>query len=263
MAISRMQRATFLVPRDVAEDLPVFLQGLGMVHVEDFAVRLPEDELERLREPADAARSHLKQIDLVESVFTEFAPASQGFFAGLVNAPLRVSRDEVRRAVHEFDLTSVSVACRRSADAYHRLQRQVEGVEVEIAALQFFARLPFRLADLRSLRCARVWIVRLTDARWQALQDDEWAAEHLAFEVMSRGRGSVNACVVAVADEADEAASALKRHEAVVRPLPELDGSAGDRLTELRAEASELRAQAHEQVAHIVELSEGRRQVAL
>jgi V/A-type H+-transporting ATPase subunit I len=263
VAISRMQRATFLAPRDVAEDLPAFLQTLGTVHVEDYAARLPEDELDRLREPADVARSHLKQIDLVEGVFSEFAPATGGFFAGLVNAPLRVAEDEVRRAVHEFDLASVSSECRHASDAYRRLQRQIEAIEAEIAALEFFARLPVSLADIRSLRSVRVWVVRLIEAKWDAFQADEWVREHLACEEIARGQGAVNACVVAVAAEAEEAEAALKRQDALVRPLPDLDTSEGERLVELRTQAAELREQARKHVERIAELAEGRRQVAL
>jgi len=263
VAISRMQRATFLAPRDVAEDLPAFLQQLGLVHVEDFAVRLPEAELERGRESVEVAQSHLKQIDLVESVFKEFAPAAEGFFAGLVNAPMRVREEDVRRAVHEFDLASVSLECRRGADAHRRLRREMDEAEAEVAALEFFARLPFGLADLHSLRAVGVWIVSLIEARWDALREDEWVREHLAVQELFRRKGTVHACVVSVAAEAEEAQAALKRYETAARPLPKPEGPEGERLEGLRRRLDELRRQADAQVARIAELAEGRRQVAL
>jgi len=263
VAISRMQRATFLAPRDVAEDLPGFLQTLGMVHVEDLAERLPADAQDRLRESAEDARAHLKQIEQIESIFDEFAPAREGFLAGLVNTPLRATEAEVREATRTVDLASVSSESRRAAEACRRLQRQIEAREAEIEMLTFFSQLPFGLADLKALNRVWVRVVRLTEAHWDGLESDEWAVEHLAFQEVSRARGTVNVCVVAHPAEADEAAAVLRRFEAVVRPLPDLDEPEAERIEGLHAEVRDLRARADEQAARIAGLAAGRRPLAL
>ena len=258
-----MKRITFLAPRDVAEDLPGFLQKLALVHLEDFTTRLPADELARGRESSAAAESHLKQIELVESVFAQFAPAKKGFLAGLVNAPLLVEAEEVHRTVREFDIEPFYRECRHAFETHREFQRRIEHAEAEMATLEFFRRLPFRVADARALRRTAVWVGSFNEIKWDAFGADEWAREHLAVEELFRRRRTVYAAIVAVDAERAEAAAVLKRHDFAQRPLPELDGPEVERLDELRAQVEDLRVRSDELVRRIVALAEQRRRVAL
>ncbi len=264
MTIQRMKRVTFLVPRERGEELAAALQRLRLVHLEDFPSQLDaEDDIERCAADAESVESRLKELELIEGVFEEFAPSRRGFVESLVNVPIHVSADEMQRAVGELDVAPLFEECRRAAEHHRELQRATEHADAESTLLASFGRLPFDVSLVCRLRRVRVWIGSMSRARWSELQDDPWATDHLVVQRLFRDKSAIHLCVLALQAEREEADAVLKRYEFTEKPIPPLDVPVAQRVAELRQEAEGLRRESEALRSRVRELAAQRRQLAI
>jgi len=260
-----MQRVTFLVPRGVREELVATLQELRLVHFEDAARMLSGQEtFQRTPMSAESADSKLKQLELIENLFTEFAAEKLGFMQSLVNMPLRVSEAELRDVVAGLDIEPLYAECRGISEKYRENERTIEQGESEIAALDFFSRLPFKLAQVHALRRTGVWIGSLSARDLDQFQADPWVGEHLAVEELFRQKRTVYVCVIAYHADASEAASVLKRYDFAEKDLPPPGVSARERTSELLGKVEALRRECDLHRRRVAELAKQyRRAVAI
>ena len=264
MAIDKMQRVTLLVPRCRTEELVAVLQQARLVHLEDSSTVF--DEAQRLERPAvssESVESRLEQVGLISDVLDELAPAKRSFAESLVPVPMRVSEEEVRKTVRDFQVEPLHEECRHIREEYRRQQKEIQEAESETAELEFFARLPFELSDLRSLGSVHIRIGSVSERRWVELQLDPWIMERLAVRELFSEKRLVHICVVALNPDRDEASGALRRYDFAERQIPAPSVPVADRMALLRRKAEELRQACKAHRARVAVLAQHRRQVAV
>jgi V/A-type H+-transporting ATPase subunit I len=265
LAIEGMKRVTLLVPSDRCEDAVGVLQKMGAMHFSELPEEWTSDDvLNPIERSAQHAEEQIRRVEVIEALFHELDPLKRGFMESLVNVPMVVPQEEFHGAAARLDLEALSAECQGISDAHHEAQREFGQVEAEIAVLGFFRDLPFDVAAIHNLHRVHVWIGSLNARRWQDLQEDAWAAERMAFQVVASDKRTVTVCAVAMEGDREEAAALLKRCELAERPLPSLEALQPTRIPELRARLDVLAEQCNGHRARVRELTAAhRRQVAV
>ncbi len=260
-----MKRVSLLVPSGRCEDAVGMLQKMGVMHFtplpQDWTT---EEVLAPIERSAQHAEEQLRRVEVIEGLFHELDPLKRGFLESLVSVPIVVPRDEYLGAPGALDLEALGDECQAIAEEYHEARREYQQVETEVAVLGFFHDLPFDAAAIYSLSRVHVWIGSLNARRWQELQQDPWAAEHMAFQVVARDKRTVTLCAVAVEEDREEAGALLKGCDLAERPLPSLEALQPTRIPELRERLDALTQECERHRARVRELAAAhRRQVAV
>ncbi len=249
MAIEPLQHVTLLAPRREVEDLTDWLQELSVLHVEDAAGPAEGDDGEAagLEKPAvstDEVDTRIRELRSILEVFGFFDLMKSSFVEMVVALPKRVSVEERRDVVADFDYAPVHREVSRLQDEYHRHLAAVERARDEYARLEFFRLLPFGPEDIHSLGRCRVWVGSMTDEKWEALRSSDEVGELMGVAELRRRKRTVDVCVVALKDDAEEAGRLLRTHQLEELPLPQYEGSRTDRMDELTAEIGRRHKQA-------------------
>ncbi len=260
-----MKKVTLLVPSESCEDAVGALQSMGLMHFTELPADWTSGEvLQPIERSAHRAEEQLRRVEAVEALFHELDPFKKGFMASLVNVPLVVPGHEFHSSPETLDLEALAAECQGIADEHHEAQRQYAQIEAEIAVLGFFRDIPIDAAVIYGLQHVHVWIGSVNSRRWEELETDAWAAEHMAFQVLSVDSRNITICAVAMEEDRQEAGALLKRCEFAERPLPSLDALQPGRVEELRARLDELTEQCERHRARVRELTAAHRhQVAV
>lgn len=257
VAIDRVKKITFLVPRNCLHGLIEQVHRLGVVHVEDTAVRLRErtSELSREMLVAREAEDLIHKLDVILSTIRLYQKKKSGIVAQFAPVPLQVRERELEAAL-ELGIDPVFEECESIYARHRELERQIEEARAESAELRLFVELDLDLEALRRLRVCAGRLVRFSAASWRAFLEDAEADEHLAWEIMREQGKSLLVLVVYVQKRREEAAQVLRKYDAQEVPLPRLDKSASDRLAELEADIAALEHEREEQRERVLKIAE-------
>jgi V/A-type H+-transporting ATPase subunit I len=263
VAIEGMKKVTLLVPSERCEDAVGVLQQMGVMHF----TQVPEDwtageTLAPIEHSAHRAEEQLRRVEAIEGLFHELDPQKKGFMESLVNVPLVVPVEEFSSAPRALDLEALAAECQSIADEHHEAQREYAQIEAETAVLGFFRDLPFDASLIHSLQRVHVWIGSMNVRRWAELQADAWAAERMAFQIVSEDNRSVTLCAVAMEEDREDAGALLKRLELAERPLPSLEALQPGRIGDLRRRLDELTGQCNQHRERVRELTSAHRRQA-
>jgi V/A-type H+-transporting ATPase subunit I len=265
VAIEGMKRVSLLVPSELCEDAVGVLQKMGVMHFTGLPQEwTADDALAPIERSAQRPEEQIRRVEAIEGLFHELDPLKRGFMESLVNVPLVVPQQEFVGAPQELDLVGLAAECQGIADAYHEARRQYDQIEAEIAVLGFFRDLPLDAAAIYDLSRVHAWIGSLSVRRWQELQEDAWAAEHMALQVVASDKRSLTLCAVAMEDEREEAGALLKRCDLAERALPAPEALQPTRIPELRQRLEELTEECNRHRDRVRQLTAAhRRQVAV
>lgn len=265
MAIERMQRATFLTPKKDSEALVSLLQQTEFVHVEDITDKIDSEEmpLKRNSLPTEEADHKLARISFIEDLLQRFSPAKRGLVGSIVQVPMVVDEDEVKKLRDEFPLDEMFEQCRELAHEHAENEKSIQAAQAEIEDLMFYIRLPFDLADLNNLKMVKPWMGEVSVKAWQQLRADEWIADKLAVQEVYRQKRTVHLCVIAMPDDAEEAAARLRKYGFAERAIPSLDVSAEERVEKLKTDIERMDIDKDNIAETVVELAEKRREVLI
>ncbi|NQT19019.1 MAG: hypothetical protein HQ592_04885, partial [Planctomycetes bacterium] len=236
MAIDRVKKATFLVPRKEAHRLLNGLHSLSAIHIQDASqtLAMPEDATSgKGTVSADKADSNLKKLDIIMSTFGLFVDQKKSFIEGFAPMPLQITSDELMHVISEFDFESLYDECAYTYDEYKSLQSQVEQSEAEKESLQGFADLPFTAGQVLGLERAAVAYGGFRGQNWEQFIGDPECGEMLAWEVTTSGKKEVKVVVAFLKESADDARELLRKHGFSEISLPKLPGTFEDRIHEL------------------------------
>ncbi len=234
------------------------------MHVEDAAERFSDDgEFERPALHVEEVDSRLRELQHIQEVFRSFHTQEKSFVQSLVNVPTRVKDSERQRVLEEFDYRPLYEECSRLSSEFEEHRDAIERAGAEIENLEFFRGLPFGPSQLRALRRTHGQVGSMPVQEWNRLRADAEAAELLAFQELRRNKRRVDLCVIALRNDREEAERILRGHQFSERPLPELEGSAADRIDELRLEVARRRRAADQCAERARKLSEKGRQVEI
>ena len=257
-----MKRVALLVPRQRLDDFAAWLQRQRLVHVEDAVDRVGDgDGFKRVGVTSETADARLRELGVIDSVFSLFAPRKRGFIQSFVAVPLRVQRSEMDRLVRDFALGPLYEECNRIAEDYHLHEKAIAAAEAELDTLEFFEKLPFDPEQIHALKRVGAWVGSLDARSWEAMRADPHVADVMALQELLSVKRTVHVCAVALHEHRDEALRILRQNGFADRPIPEVDGSVADRVTALHADAAERRAKCDCLRACAVELSANRREV--
>ena len=266
MAIDRVKKATFLVPRKEVNRLLTRLHALSAVHVEDAAkVFAPPEEARMGKEPASTEKAdlNLKRLDIIKSTFGLFVKESKSFIEGFAPLPLQVKRDELHNVVSKFDFEPLYQECASIHEEYRSLQSQIEAAGAEKQALAEFAALPFSTNRALGLQHATAVYGVFHGRSWAAFTADAEARELTAFEAVRAEKKGTRAVVVFLNEDADAARDVLRRHAFAEIALPRLPGTPADRVRELHEDIMERKEQQEAYKARVLELARDSRSVSI
>ena len=264
MAIDRVKKATFLVPRKETHRLLNGLHSLSAVHIEDAfgALELPEDSpAARETVSADTADSNLKKLDIIMSTFSLFVAQKKSFIEGFAPMPLQITSDELRHVVSEFDFDALYDESAFIYEEYKSLQSQIEQSEAEMESLQEFADLPFTLKHALGLKRSAAAYGVFRGQNWARFASDPECDELLAWEVIEDQKKEVKVVAVFLNENADDARGLLRKHGFSETSLPKLPGTVEDRIHELEEDISERKERQEAFRERVLELTKNQRRV--
>jgi len=266
MAIDRVKKATFLVPRKETRRFLNGLHALSAVHIEDAAEIIgssKEGALEREPASAGTADQNLKKLDIIRSTFEMFVETKKGFIEGFAPMPLQISSAELRKVVSEFDFDPLYDDCAFIYEEYRSLQSQVEQFKAEKELLREFVDLPFSVRTALSLEKTVVAYGAFRGQNWAAFKGDPECAEKLAWEEVGGDKKTVKVAVVFLKEDADTARTLLRRHGFSEISLPKLPGSVEDRIRELDEDILDRKQRQQQFREQVLELAKDRRRVEI
>ncbi|HOS04136.1 MAG TPA: V-type ATP synthase subunit I [Candidatus Hydrogenedentes bacterium] len=281
MAIDRMQRATFLCPKEAIAPLVRALHKMGAVEFHDVLAQ-HDASAGQLTQPETSTEDSdraLSRIHFILNLLDHFVPEKKTFVEGLAPLPLVVDEAELRQAVEQFDLEEAFHKATDLDDAYRNAERLLAETQAKLAEAMPFADIPYMLGEIETLRHIRVMFVRIPPAQLPLLEQDEEVKALSAREAVSSGPAlrkdhSANAAPPPPNQALDCAFVFLRQDEETMRrllakygfeelPIPHADGKVRDRIRELQADIAEYSEHLEQAAARIRALRDWRRPVSV
>ena len=262
MAIDRVKKATFLVPRKETHRLLNRLHALSAVHVEDAAkVLAPPDDASLAKESLSSEKAdlNLKKLDIVKAAFELFIKPTKGFIESFAPMPLQITREELTCVISTFDFATLYERCSFIYDEYRSLQSQIEQSTSEKQALVEFAGMPFSIQTALRLRQVTAVYGIFRAANWANFTNDDQARELLAWQDVRSDKKETKAVVAFLNSDADAARDLLRTHAFVEVALPKLPGQVEDRIKELDEDIDERKEQQEAYRVEVLDLAKDRR----
>ncbi|MBI3925680.1 MAG: hypothetical protein HY319_09080 [Armatimonadetes bacterium] len=263
MAIDPLKKLTLIAPVASGPLVLKTLQRLGCVQVCDVAERLPAGEeqmLSRGAVSADAVEENLRKVDLILHLLDTHAPKRQSLMDALAPLPMLVEREEIDRAVREFDLEGYHRGGAALDETWRGLERRIADLRSQIESLSPHRIVPFALGDLSRPRRTRLLYgtadrQRAADLRsrfaWEILPQEDTASKRVPI---------VLACLREEEDSARQALAGLGFEEAL---LPGVSGKPLAVIRELEAELQRAEAAFEAATEQIRALAVHRRTVTI
>jgi len=264
MAIDRVKKATFLVPRRETRRFLNGLHALSAVHIEDAAkiLALSQDgALQQELASAQTADQNLKKLDIIRSTFEMFVQTKKGFIEGFAAMPLQITIAELRKVVSEFDFDPLYDDCAFIYEEYRSLQSQVEQFEAEKESLRQFVDLPFTVNAALSLQKSAAAYGSFRGPNWAGFAGDPECADKLAWEEVGGDKKEVKVLVVFLNEDADNARGLLRKHGFSEISLPKLPGTVKDRIRELEEDILDRKQRQEQFREQVLALAKDQRRV--
>ena len=245
MAIDRVKKAAFIVPRKETHRLLNRLHAQSVIHVEDAAKVLdaPEDAaLGKEQLSSEKADLNIKRLDIILSTFALFIKPKQGFVEAFAPLPLQVTSDELHKGI-QFDFNPLYERCDYIYDEYRSLQSHIEQSQAEKASLMQFAAFPFSIKQALALKHATVVYGVFRRQNWEAFTGNREARDLAAWMEVRSTKQEVRPAIAFLNEDGDAVRTLLRANAFTEIALPRLPGEVADRINELEEDVDERHEQ--------------------
>lgn len=239
MAVSRMLRIQILGHASIAGPLKAYLREAGVVEVTDasvpgFACRACEDDGERYARLIEKTDGAIQFLD-------RFAPRLT-LREKLASGPMEVAPAEIERMLREVDVESTAARCQELEAAMRRCRDEIAWSRDLAREMERWTALGAPLDRLATARCeTQLWSFPEASAAALASLFDERPGAIL--EIVSRFGGRIRVAVVALREETDSLAEALKEAQGIRFGVEKLAGTPAAIVEGERRRAAELEAE--------------------
>jgi V/A-type H+-transporting ATPase subunit I len=268
MAIEPVKHLTLLAPRGTVAQLTDWLQQLAVIHVEDAAKLVDDDEKEAIEFdkpaiPTEDIDNRITELRQILGIFDSFGALESSFIEMMVALPNRVSMAERKHVVSEFDYRPLWEEVRQLEKENHQHETAIEQAKEEYEQLEFFRLLPFEPEDIQALKRVKVWIGSMMADKWEDMKASGDADDICALTELRKQKRFVDICAVALNEDSEEVGRLLRSYGFSESAVPQYEGTRRERMDALMESIESHHRESLRCRAEVKKLAEKSRQVEI
>lgn len=247
MSIERMQSIAMLTPASSRDRFIEWLYSQREVHLEEFK-DMPDAWCERfcsLEDDPSGIELRISRLQGAVDFLREAHKRPSDFVEGLFPVKMLATQQELKDAVAEVDVDSLTAECQRLQDAIEGAHEAWERLRSERDRLHELDFLKVRIGDLRALRTMNLHLVAAAAQGQKAFVSDSRLGDDIFVDLLSGfGTGVIYVMVAPKAAE-ERMQEIINDYSLRDIALPPVEGTIAEELA--RVDAALKEARSHEQ----------------
>jgi len=239
MAISRMFKFQLLCHDSIRDEVKLFLRESGVAHITDGSVESLSSKFDE-----DALRDVEQRIEKLQfSIdFLSQYVEKPSFIKKLSSGPIRVSRDSIRKILHEVDIDEVYSKCSSTERRLRKAKDEIAKSSDLVNSLLPWSEVNIPLEKTQTEKYAVDFWLFSGKKLLEAVDDVESEIHDVAFEEYRREKDRVYIFVISPRDKRDRVIEKLKFHGGYRFAFEGLKGTPSEVVESEREREKELRA---------------------